>query len=81
MVEHTALGAQQRNPIPLPYLLGGEGTSLLTFGQTDDTVDFKSVVGIKHGYSGMVIGYHADDFTCTYSAGYFAVQSHIYTGS
>ena len=36
------------------------------------------MVDIKTGDSGVVIGYHADEFTCTWSAEQFFACSHIY---
>ena len=35
---------------------------------SDDAVDSDSVMGIKPGDSGVVIGYQVDEFTCTWSA-------------
>ena len=46
----------------------------------DDTVNFESVVGIKHCDSGMVIGYKVDEFTHTWSAQQFVSHSCIYPG-
>ena len=43
-------------------------------------VNSESVVGIKHGDSGVVIGYHVDEFTGTWSAKQFVALSHIYPG-
>ena len=45
-----------------------------------DTVDSESVMGIKPGDSGVVIGYQVDGFTDTWSAEWFVVHSHIYPG-
>ena len=39
-----------------------------------------SVMGIKLGDSGVVIGYQVDEFTCTWSAEQFVAHSHIYPG-
>ena len=47
---------------------------------SDDTVDSESVMGVKPGDSGMVIGYQVDEFTCTWSAEGFVAHSHIYPG-
>ena len=46
----------------------------------DDTVNSESVMGIKPGDSGVVIGYQVDDFTHTWSAEWFVAHSHIYPG-
>ena len=47
---------------------------------SDDAVDSDSVMGIKPGDSGVVIGYQVDKFTCTWSAERFVAHSHIYPG-
>ena len=47
---------------------------------SDDTVNFESVMGIKPGDSGVVIGYQVDEFTHTWSAEWFVACSHIYPG-
>ena len=47
---------------------------------SDDTVDSESVVGIKPGDSGVVIGYQVDEFTHTWPAEQFDAHSHIYPG-
>ena len=57
MVAHTAFGAQQSHPIPPPSLNGREGSSFPGCSPLDDKVDSESVVGIKPGDSGVVIGY------------------------
>ena len=44
------------------------------------SVDSDSVMGIKLGDSGMVIGYQIDEFTCTWSTEQFVAHSHIYPG-
>ena len=46
----------------------------------DDAVDSDSVMGIKLGDSGVVIGYQVDEFTHTWSAEQFVAHSHIYPG-
>ena len=43
-------------------------------------VDPDSVMGVKPGDSGVVIGYQVDEFTCTWSAEQFVACSHIYPG-
>ena len=47
---------------------------------SDDAVDSDSVVGIKPGDSGVVIGYQVDEFTCTWSAEWFVACFYIYPG-
>ena len=47
---------------------------------SDDTVDSESVMGVKPGDSGVVIGYQVDEFTGTWSAEQFVAHSHIYPG-
>ena len=47
---------------------------------SDDAVDPDSVMGIKPGDSGVVIGYQVDEFTHTWSAEQFVACSHIYPG-
>ena len=56
MVDHTALGAQQSYPIPQPSLYGGEGSYFLSCVPPNDKLNSDSVVGIKLGDSGVVIG-------------------------
>ena len=81
MVRHTALGAQQRvTQIPPPSLHDGDGSSFPHLMPSDDTVNPESVVGVKPGDSGVVIGYQVDKFTCTWSAEQFVAHSHIYPG-
>ena len=43
-------------------------------------VNSVSAMGIKHGDSGVVIGYQVDEFTHTWSAEQFVAHSHIYPG-
>ena len=64
-------GSAESHLIPPPSLHGREGSYLPGIVPPNDMLDSKSVVGIKHGYSGMVI-------THTRSADYFVNQSHIY---
>ena len=47
---------------------------------SDDAVNSDSVMGIKPGDSGVVIGYQVDEFACTWSAEQFVAHSHIYPG-
>ena len=62
---HTTLGAWQRFLIHLLSLHGGEGSSFPGCVLPDRIVNTKSVVGIKPGDSGGVIGYQVDEFTHT----------------
>ena len=48
----------------MPSLHGQEGSSLLDFVPSIDTVDSKSVMGTKPGDSS-VSGYQVGEFTCT----------------
>ena len=43
-------------------------------------IDSESVMGIKPGECGVVIGYQVDEFTRTSSAEQFVAHSHIYPG-
>ena len=79
-VGHTALGTRQIHLIPLPFLHGGEGSSFPGLMPLDDMVNSESLMGIKPGDSGVVIGYQVDEFTCTWSAEQFVACSHIYPG-
>ena len=47
---------------------------------SDDVVDPDSVMAVKPGDSGVVIGYQVDEFTRTWSAEWFVARSHIYPG-
>ena len=58
----------------------GEGSSFPGLVPSDDGVDSNSVMGIKPGDSGVVIGYQVDKFTRTWSAEQFVACSHIYPG-
>ena len=80
MVGHTTLGDWQSQPIPLPSLHDGEGSSFPGLVPLDDTVDSESVMGIKPGDSSVVIVYQVDEFTCTWTAEQFVAHSHIYPG-
>ena len=46
----------------------------------DDTVNSETVMGVKPGYSIVVIGYQVDEFTHNWSAEQFVAHSHIYPG-
>ena len=43
-------------------------------------VNSESVVGIRPGDSGVLIGYQVDELTHTWSAEQFVAHSHIYSG-
>ena len=70
----------ESHPIPPPSLHGGEGSSFPGLVPSDDTVNSESVVGIKPGDSGVVIGYQVDECTHTWSAECFVAHLHIYPG-
>ena len=73
-------GSIESHLIPLPSLHDGEGSSFPGLGPSDDTVDSDSVMGIKAGDSGVVIGYQFNEFTRTWSTERFVAHSHIYPG-
>ena len=73
-------GSVERHLIPPLSLHDGEGSSFPGLVPSDDMVDSESVMGIKPGDSGVVIGYQVDEFTCTWSAEQFVTHSHIYPG-
>ena len=76
-----SLGASiESHPIPPPSLHDGEWSSFPGLVPSDDAVNSDSVVGIKPGDSGVLIGYQVDEFTCTWSAEQFVAHSHIYPG-
>ena len=64
----------------LPSLHGVEGSYYPGSAQPYDMDIFKSVVGIKPGDSGVVIGYQVGEFTHTCSAEYLIAWSHVYPG-
>ena len=49
-------GLAESNLIPPPSLHGGEGSSVSGLVPSDDTVNSESVLGIKPGDCGVVIG-------------------------
>ena len=73
-------GLVESLPIPPPSLPCGEGSSIPGLVPSDDTVDSESVMCIKPGDSGVMIGYQVDGFTHTWSAEQFAACFHIYPG-
>ena len=64
----------------MPSLNDGKGSSFPGLVPSDDMVDSGSVMGIKPGDSGVVIGYQVDGFTCTLSAEQFVACTNIYPG-
>ena len=58
-------GLAESHLIPLPSLHDGEGFSFPGLVPSDDMVNSESVMGIKPGDSGVVIGYQVDEFTHT----------------
>ena len=68
MVGHTGLGAWQSHPISPAFLHGGEGSYVPGLVPFNDKCESESEVGIKPGYSHVVIGYQVDEFTHTWSA-------------
>ena len=76
-----SLGDSIESPlIPLPSLHDGEQSSFPGLLPSDDAVNSDSVMGIKPGDLGMVIGYQVDEFTHTWSAELFVAHSNIYPG-
>ena len=73
-------GSVESHLIPLPSLCDGERSSFPGLVPSDDVVDSDSVMGIKPGDSGVVIGYQVDEFTHTWSAEWFVAHSHIHPG-
>ena len=73
-------GSIESHLIPLPSLHDGEGSSFPGLVPSDDAVNSDSVMGVKPGDSGVVIGYQVDEFTRTWSAEWFVACSHIYPG-
>ena len=58
MVGHNSFGdLPESHPIPLPSLHGGEESSFPGLFPSDDTVNSESVLDIKAGDSGVMIGY------------------------
>ena len=70
-------GSEQSHQIPLTFLHGMEGFSSPHFVLPSDTVNYKSVVGIKPGDSSVVIVYEAVGFTCTWLVEYFYWITHL----
>ena len=66
--------------IPLPSLHGGERSSVPGLVPSDDTVDSESMVDIKPGDSGVVIGYQVDEFNHVWSVAQVVAHTYIYCG-
>ena len=62
VIQLWELGRESSNPSAFPIWWGG--SSLPGCVPPDNMVNFKSVVGIKPGDSGVVIGYQVNEFTC-----------------
>ena len=75
-----SLGGSIESPDPPHSLHDGEGSSFSGLVPSHDVVNSDSVMGIKPGDSGVVIGYQVDEFTHTWSAEQFVACSHIYPG-
>ena len=73
-------GSIESHLIPPPSLHAGEGSSFPGLVPSDDVVNPDSVMAVKPGDSGVVIGYQVDEFTRTWSAERFVACSHIYPG-
>ena len=74
-------GSIESHLIPLPSQHDGEGSSFPGLVPSDDVVNPDSVMGVKPGDLGVVIGYQVDEFTRTWSAEWFVAHSHIILGS
>ena len=77
-IQLWGLGKESPHPSTFPAWWGGVFCS--RFVPSDDTVNSESVMGIKPGDSGVVIGYQVDEFTHTWAAEWFVPHSHIYPG-
>ena len=66
IVGHTALGASQSHLIPQPSLHGSEESSFLCSAASDDTVNSESMVGVKPGDSGFMVGCQVDELSAQY---------------
>ena len=64
--EHSFKDLPKSHPGPPPFLHGWEESSLPGCVPPNDTVDSESVMVIKPGDSGVVIGYQVNEFTCTW---------------
>ena len=75
---YSLWGSIESHLIPPPSL--HDGASFPGLVPSDDVVNPDSVMAIKPGDSGVVIGYQVDEFTRTWSAEQFVAHSHIYPG-
>ena len=57
--------------IPPPSIHDGEGSSFPGLVPSDDEVNSDSLMGVKPGDSGVVIGYQVDEFSHTWSEEWF----------
>ena len=73
-------GLVESHLIPLPSLHGVEGSPIQGLVPSNVIVNSKSVVGIKPGDSGVVIGYQVDEFTRMWSVEQCVAHFHIYSG-
>ena len=71
-------GLAESHQIPLPSLHGGEGSLFPGFVPPNGMVNSGSVVGVKHGDFGVMIGYQVDVFTHTWLVESCFAHSHIY---
>ena len=73
------VGTQQSpNPSAFPTWLEGILPGLVP---PSDMINPESVVEVKHGDSGVIIGYQIDEFTPTCSAEYFVAHLNFTLGS
>ena len=63
-----SLGGSIESPDPSTFSMCWGGSSFPGLVPSDDVVDPDSVMGVKPGDSGGVIGYQVDEFTHTWSA-------------
>ena len=77
MVVHSAFWAHQSHLILQHLLHVEEGSSNPCLVLSNDTANSKSVMGIKHDDSGVVIGFKVCKSICIWSVEYFVAQSHI----
>ena len=75
-----SFGCLAESPIPSTFPAWWKGFSFPGLLSSNDTVNSESVVGMKPGDSGVVIRYHVDKFTCTWSVEWFVANSQIYPG-
>ena len=71
------LGGLGSPPIPLSSLHGWEGYSFPGLVLPNDTVNSKTVLGMKPGDSIVVIVYQVDEFTHTWSAVFYCSITHL----